>query len=107
MRRTSPSPTREYWRMPATVVRVSPQESAEVDRRPPSRRIADDLRRQIETGVYPPGEKLPSERVLAERYSAARNTAREAIRLLAEGGLVTAEHGRGVFVRPSSPLLRV
>jgi GntR family transcriptional regulator len=56
--------------------------------------------------MYPPGEKLPSERVLAEQYGSARNTAREAIRLLAESGLVTAEHGRGVFVREPAPLLR-
>ncbi|MEU0585437.1 GntR family transcriptional regulator [Streptomyces sp. NPDC006132] len=72
----------------------------------PSRRIAEDLRAAIKAGHLAPGEKLPSERTLAERYGAARNTAREAIRLLAEEGLVTARHGSGVFVRESQRLLR-
>lgn len=67
----------------------------------PSRRIAEELRRSITTGGIKPGDKLPSERALAQQYKTARNTAREAIRLLAEQGLVTAEHGRGVFVRPT------
>jgi GntR family transcriptional regulator len=73
----------------------------------PSRRIAAELRRQIETGDLAPGTKLPSERELARQYGTARNTAREAIRLLAEAGLVTVEHGRGVFVRREAPLIRL
>lgn len=73
---------------------------------PASRRIAEELRRQIHAGEIATGEKLPSERVLAERYGAARNTAREAVRLLAEQGLVTAKHGRGVFVREPRRLFR-
>ena len=73
------------------------------DRRQPSRRIADDLRAAIDAGEFAPGSQLPSERDLAEEYGAARNTAREAIRLLADEGLVIAEHGRGVFVRPRPP----
>ncbi|MFC8130525.1 GntR family transcriptional regulator [Streptomyces sp. NPDC057302] len=73
---------------------------------PPSRRIADDLRRQIEVGELHSGDKLPSERALAEQYGSARNTAREAIRILAEQGLVTAKHGSGVFVREPQRLFR-
>jgi GntR family transcriptional regulator len=73
----------------------------------PSRRIADELRQLINAGEIPAGSKLPSERALAEQHGTARNTAREAIRLLAEQGLVTAEHGRGVFVRPPHPLIRL
>lgn len=74
--------------------------------RTPSRQIARELRGQIDRGELVAGDKLPSERVLAERYGVARNTAREAIRLLADQGLVTAEHGRGVFVRGKHRLLR-
>lgn len=73
----------------------------------PSRRIADELRQLIESGELPARSKLPSERALADQYETARNTAREAVRLLAEQGLVTAEHGRGVFVRPPHPLIRL
>ncbi|WP_079110808.1 GntR family transcriptional regulator [Streptomyces roseifaciens] len=72
----------------------------------PSRRIAEDLRQKILSGALGPGDKLPSERALAQEYETARNTAREAIRLLAEQGLVTAEHGRGVFVREPQRLFR-
>jgi GntR family transcriptional regulator len=43
---------------------------------------------------------------LAATYKVARNTAREAVRLLSEEGLVTAEHGRGVFVRARPRLMR-
>src|SRR5690349_6951049 len=78
-----------------------------LDKQPPSRLIADDLRNKIESGDLAPGAKLPSERELAERYGTARNTAREAVRLLAEAGLVIAEHGRGSFVRPITPLIRL
>lgn len=73
---------------------------------PASRRIADTLRLAIERGELSAGDKLPSERVLANEYGAARNTTREAIRLLAEQGLVTAKHGRGVFVREPQRLFR-
>ncbi|MER5948266.1 GntR family transcriptional regulator [Streptomyces sp. NPDC001904] len=74
--------------------------------RPPSRRIADDLRRRIESGELSSGDKLPSERALADEYGAARNTAREAVRILREQGLVTSKHGSGVFVREPQKLFR-
>lgn len=73
---------------------------------PASRRIAQALRAAIERGELSPGDRLPSERALAEEYGTARNTAREAIRLLSEQGLVTAQHGRGVFVRAPHRLFR-
>ncbi|HEY2261978.1 MAG TPA: winged helix-turn-helix domain-containing protein [Streptosporangiaceae bacterium] len=82
-------------------------ETASGDRRPASRRIADKLRRSIESGDLAPGAQLPSERQLAATYGTARNTAREAIRLLADSGLVIAEQGRGAFVRRSAPLIRL
>ncbi|WP_078857070.1 GntR family transcriptional regulator [Streptomyces sp. NBRC 109706] len=72
----------------------------------PSRHIADELRRAIADGELSPGDKLPSERELAEKYKTARNTAREAIRLLAEQGLVVTQQGRGAFVREAQRLFR-
>jgi GntR family transcriptional regulator len=74
---------------------------------PPSRRIADDLRRAILSGEMPPGGRLPSERALAATHGTARNTARQAIAILQAEGLVEAEHGRGVFMRERRPLLLV
>lgn len=43
---------------------------------------------------------------MAEEHGIARNTAREAVRLLTDEGLVTAEHGRGAFVRARPRLMR-
>jgi GntR family transcriptional regulator len=71
-----------------------------------SRQLAAALRADIEAGRLGSRDKLPSERQLATKHQVARNTAREAIRQLAESGLVTAEHGRGVFVRAKPRLMR-
>ena len=73
---------------------------------PASRLVADELRGQITSGELAPGDRLPSERSLAEARGIARNTAREAIRLLSDEGLVSAEHGRGAFVRAERRLMR-
>ncbi|MFL6144664.1 MAG: GntR family transcriptional regulator [Labedaea sp.] len=72
----------------------------------PSRRIADALRGLIASGELAPGDRLPSERELASRFDTARNTAREAIRILAEEALVTPKHGKGVFVREKQRMFR-
>ena len=81
--------------------------NAEPTRPRSSDRIAADMRQRIDSGDLAPGEKLPSERELAERYGVVRNTVRHAVRLLAEGGLVVSEHGRGVFVRARPALVRL
>jgi GntR family transcriptional regulator len=62
------------------------------------RRIADDLGDQIASGALEPGSKLPSEEELATRYSASRNTVREALRWLATSGRVASKSGQGTFV---------
>jgi GntR family transcriptional regulator len=80
---------------------------ATTHRRPASELIADLLRQAIVAGELAPGAKLPSERELAQHHGTARNTARQAIRLLADSGLVTVEHGRGVFVREAVNLIRL
>jgi GntR family transcriptional regulator len=86
---------------------MTSSETKHADGRPPSRRIADDLREAIHEGDLAPGSRLPSERELARRYSTARNTAREAVGILQAEGLVIAQHGRGVFVRDRPPLMRL
>ena len=77
------------------------------ERQPASRVIAEAIRSQIESGELAPGAQLPSERDLASTYGTARNTAREAVRILADAGLVITDHGRGSFVRPTTPLIRL
>ena len=77
------------------------------ERQPASKLIADTIRRQIESGELAPGAQLPSERDLARTYGTARNTAREAIRILADAGLVITDQGKGSFVRPLTSLIRL
>jgi GntR family transcriptional regulator len=60
--------------------------------------IADDLRQQIESGKLKPEDQLPTETELRERYDASRNTVRDAIRWLANLGLVDTKPGQGTFV---------
>jgi GntR family transcriptional regulator len=75
--------------------------------RPVYRQIADQLRTAITQGEFPPGAKLPSERVLMDRYQTSRVTVRQAIAVLGAEGLIDVEHGRGVFVRSRPPLRRL
>ena len=60
--------------------------------------IAHDLRQQIESGVLPPGEQLPTEDELSDKYHASRNTIRDAIKWLKTRNLVETRPGRGTFV---------
>jgi GntR family transcriptional regulator len=71
------------------------------------RQIADHLRAAIESGRLTENDRIPSETRLVEHYGVARMTVRHAIGLLQAEGLVLAEHGRGVFVRPRPPVRRL
>src|SRR5436305_3658833 len=63
------------------------------------------LLQAIRLGVVGAGERLPSERELAERLGVSRVTLREAIRALADAGYVESRRGRygGTFVNESLP----
>ncbi len=60
--------------------------------------IADDLRRQIESGQLVAGSRLPTEAELQEKYVASRNTVRDAIKSLVTRGLIETRPGQGTFV---------
>ncbi|MFI2431626.1 GntR family transcriptional regulator [Streptomyces sp. NPDC018693] len=61
--------------------------------------IADDLRRSIREDRYGPGDRLPSETDLARHYGHSVPTVQNALRVLAEEGLIDRRHGSGTFVR--------
>jgi DNA-binding GntR family transcriptional regulator len=63
------------------------------------RRIASDLRGEIARGAFRPGDLLPSEAALVERYGVSRGTARQALSDLERAGLVETKHGKGRLVR--------
>ncbi|SMC68880.1 GntR family transcriptional regulator [Lentzea albidocapillata] len=71
------------------------------------REIADDLRRQIDSGELPPGSKVPGENDLTSRYGVAQLTARHALDVLKTEGLIVAKRGSGTFVREFKPIRRV
>ena len=69
------------------------------DRRPASRRVADQLQERIESGEFAVGASLPTYRQLAADYDVAVNTALAAVRLLRDAGLVTIRPNAGAQVR--------
>ena len=56
----------------------------------------------IREGILKPGDRLPSERELAERLQVSRSSLREAIRALELKGLVVSRPGAGTFVSTES-----
>ncbi len=63
--------------------------------------LVDLLKEKIENELEP-GDLLPSERELAERYGLSRTTVRLALKELESMGLITRKHGKGTFVSDMS-----
>lgn len=63
--------------------------------------VSDEIQRAVHLGLLMPGDRLPSERDLAQQLGVARMTVREAIRFLARDGHVIAKRGRrgGTWIR--------
>jgi GntR family transcriptional regulator len=61
--------------------------------------LANILRRQIADGAFRPGDQLPSEAQLVQRFGVSPMTVRRSINLLADQGVVSTAQGRGTFVR--------
>ncbi|MCF6095259.1 GntR family transcriptional regulator [Microaerobacter geothermalis] len=53
---------------------------------------------QIDEGILKPGQQIPSERELCEKYNVSRITVRQAISLAVNEGILLRSHGRGTFV---------
>ncbi|MEV5329001.1 winged helix-turn-helix domain-containing protein [Nonomuraea sp. NPDC052634] len=71
---------------------------ATTDRRRPYLRIADDIRRDIASGRYAVGERLPVARELADKYGVAMMTIGNALAVLRDEGLIETRQGAGSFV---------
>jgi GntR family transcriptional repressor for pyruvate dehydrogenase complex len=61
--------------------------------------IVKGIKQDILSGILKPGDRLPTERSLAERYGVSRIPVREAMKTLASMGLTHTRHGSGSFVR--------
>lgn len=65
-----------------------------------SDRTADSILSMITVEKrFLPGDKLPNENILSEELKVSRTTLREAIRILATGGILEIRRGKGTFVR--------
>lgn len=66
--------------------------------------IATQIRAQLSEGKLRVGNRLPSERALAEQFGVSRNTLREALRSLEHSGLVRLQKGAtgGAFITEAS-----
>lgn len=62
--------------------------------------VYEDLLDKLRCGDLRPGDRLPTERELSERFGFHRNTVRQAVTRLAVNGLVEKRKPRGFFVRP-------
>ncbi|NDL61102.1 FadR/GntR family transcriptional regulator [Phytoactinopolyspora mesophila] len=68
-------------------------------------KLAAEIRDQIVSGALKPGDQLPTEPELSSRYNVSRNTAREAMRVLASQGMLRVKRGvsGGLFVTHPAP----
>jgi DNA-binding GntR family transcriptional regulator len=67
------------------------------------RDIAAELQKEIRLGTYPVGDLLPIETELMGRFSASRQTVREALRIVTEQGLIVRRAGLGSVVIATEP----
>lgn len=62
-------------------------------------RIASELRRAIQAGEWAPGDRLPTEQALIQRFRVSSPTVRQALAKLRAEGILESQHGVGTFVR--------
>jgi len=62
--------------------------------------VIEQIKKDIENGIFIEKQKLPSEFQLSKSLGVSRATLREALRILEEEGVVTRRHGVGTFVNP-------
>ncbi len=62
--------------------------------------LVNIIRRQIASGVFQPGSRLPSEAQLCKQYEVSPMTVRRTVNLLVEQDVVSTAQGKGTFVKP-------
>ena len=60
--------------------------------------VIEDIRKDITSGLYRAGEKIPSEIELGAIYRVSRITVRNAVKVLEREGLLIKRQGKGTFV---------
>lgn len=80
------------------MVKVSSQGFRAVHKSRISEEIIEQVRDLFTSGRMKAGDRLPSERELAQQLNVGRSTVREAIRVMESMGLVTVRAGEGTFL---------
>ena len=60
--------------------------------------LVEQLTRSIKSGELKPGDRLPTERELAERLDVARGTVKRAYKELSDNNIIEVIHGSGSYV---------
>jgi DNA-binding transcriptional regulator YhcF (GntR family) len=73
---------------------------------PPYRRIALELRGEIEAGRYRVGQLIPTQQALVRRFQTSRATVQRALDVLRQDGYINSQQGRGSVVLDRNEMLR-
>jgi GntR family transcriptional regulator len=65
------------------------------------------IKDKIESGEWMPGEKLPSQEELCQRFNISRTVVRQTLNNLANENLIVTHKGQGSFVAPQKKILRL
>ncbi len=70
-------------------------------------RIREAIRSQIQSGLYQPGEMLPTDKIFSKQFHAGQKTIERALNALVQEGLVVRRRGSGSYVaqRTHPPLI--
>ncbi|MFI6496955.1 GntR family transcriptional regulator [Nonomuraea typhae] len=77
------------------------------DPRPRYAQVADVLRAEIREGLWPAGEKLPSQPELARRFKLSQTSVARAMEVLRNEGMIRSEFGGGSYVLHRPTVKRV
>ncbi|WP_460963183.1 FadR/GntR family transcriptional regulator [Spirosoma litoris] len=73
-----------------------------IQKRSLAEEVANQISNYIQLGHYVADQKLPTEPELMKQYGVGRSTIREAVRMLANSGLLRVQQGVGTFIKAYS-----
>lgn len=74
--------------------------------RPIYQQIIEEFKREVARGSLVPGDRIPSQRELAEMVQVNPNTVQRAYREMEQAGLVETLRGQGTFIRNQTDMVR-
>ena len=63
------------------------------------KKVAENLRQEIKSGKYAPGELLPDQNQIAKHFNTTRITVHKALQILIVEGMIYSKRGSGTYVR--------